>query len=258
MEKTVILVISCDRYADVWKPFFSLFRKNWPDCPYRIFLATNHLDPKEPGVTTIKTGDDATWAIQLLHALDKIDSPYIIMLLEDYFIRSVVSTERVKQLVETGLRLNVHCLRLMPRPSPTLQLEGHPGLGILQKGDLYRVSTQAGLWRVETLRALLRPEQSGWDFESQGMELSSIYSDGFLGVYEPAIDYIQGVVGGRWYPRGLTVCRKAGIEVDLSHRKTMPRLNLIKIFLVYTVISRLKDKIRYFKRRLRATRQKSH
>jgi hypothetical protein len=249
MEQAVIMVVSCDRYSDVWSPFFQLFKRFWPDCPYRIFFVTNNLDPKQPGVTTIRTGDDTTWATQLLSALDRIDSPYVIMLLEDYFIRSAVSTDRVRQLVETGIKMNVHCLRLTPRPAPTRPVPGSSGLGFLQPGDHYRVSTQAALWRVETLRALLRPDQSGWDFEIQGTELSAGFTGGFLGVYRPALDYVQGVVKGKWYPRGLAACRRAGIEVDRSRRPTMTRWSLLKMIWTYTIVSRIKDELRYFIRR---------
>jgi len=251
MEQVVIMVVSCDRYSDVWSPFFKLFKKYWPDCPYRVFFVTNNLDPAEPGVTTIRTGDDTTWATQLLRALDQIKSPYVIMLLDDYFLRSTVPTDKVRRLVETGINMKVHCLRLMPRPAPTRRMPGYPELGILQPGDSYRVSTQAGLWRVETLRALIRPDQSGWEFEAQGTERSAEFKDGFLGVYKPAIDYVQGIVQGKWYFSGLAVCRKSGIDVDKSRRPVMPKWQLLKRIWTYSVIMRLKYELHLFMRRFR-------
>lgn len=36
-----VVVASCDAYADLWEPFFRLFRRYWPDCPYPVYLGSN-------------------------------------------------------------------------------------------------------------------------------------------------------------------------------------------------------------------------
>ena len=35
-----VLVNSCDSYSDAWYPFFTLWKKYWPDCKYPIILNT--------------------------------------------------------------------------------------------------------------------------------------------------------------------------------------------------------------------------
>ena len=40
-DKLAILVLSCDGYTDLWRPFFENFKKKWGDCPYDIYLLTN-------------------------------------------------------------------------------------------------------------------------------------------------------------------------------------------------------------------------
>ena len=43
MEKSVscaVVVCSCDKYSDLWDPYFELFKKFWADCPYPVFLNT--------------------------------------------------------------------------------------------------------------------------------------------------------------------------------------------------------------------------
>ena len=37
-NKFAILIVSCDKYSDLWDPFFKLFFKFWPDCPFNIYL----------------------------------------------------------------------------------------------------------------------------------------------------------------------------------------------------------------------------
>lgn len=35
-----IVVCSCDKYEDLWYPYFEIFKKNWSDCKYPIVLNT--------------------------------------------------------------------------------------------------------------------------------------------------------------------------------------------------------------------------
>lgn len=44
-----IVVSTCDAYRDLWPAFFALFKRYWPDCPYKIVLNTETLDFQWPG-----------------------------------------------------------------------------------------------------------------------------------------------------------------------------------------------------------------
>src|SRR5688572_15493980 len=94
MEKdTAVLILSCDKYADAWMPFFTLFRKYWPSCNFPVYLGTNELDFNFPGVTTIRSGKACDWSNDTKSILDQIPERYVIVLLEDYFLERPVDTE---------------------------------------------------------------------------------------------------------------------------------------------------------------------
>jgi hypothetical protein len=40
-DNLAVIVVSCDLYSDVWKPFFTLFFKYWNDCPFPVYLTSN-------------------------------------------------------------------------------------------------------------------------------------------------------------------------------------------------------------------------
>ncbi len=40
-QQTAVLVVSCDNYSDVWSPFFELYSRFWPDCPFNTYLISN-------------------------------------------------------------------------------------------------------------------------------------------------------------------------------------------------------------------------
>lgn len=56
-----IVVPSCDKYNDLWKPFFLFFNKYWPDSRLPVYLFSNTLDYKQADVAVIKTGPPSNW-----------------------------------------------------------------------------------------------------------------------------------------------------------------------------------------------------
>src|SRR4051812_28550474 len=80
---TAILVISCDRYADLWPHFFGCFFEYWPDCNYRLFLGTNRLRYEDPRVTTICVGEDRDYSSNLTAMLAEINEEWVIVFVED-------------------------------------------------------------------------------------------------------------------------------------------------------------------------------
>ena len=86
MSDISVLVASCDQYSDLWRPFFSLFRRFWADVPYEVYLGSNYLAFNEPGVRTITVGEDKNWSHGLKRMVEKVDSEYIIfMMIHDIF-----------------------------------------------------------------------------------------------------------------------------------------------------------------------------
>lgn len=217
-----LLVISCDKYADVWKPFFHVFRSCWPDCPFPVYLGTNHLTCEEPGVTTINVGDDKDWASGVIRMLAQLDSPYVILFLEDFFFVKPVDTKAILRLVKVAQDHSPACLRLSPLPPPTPLPErlvpGFDDIGIVEKDTPYLIATQPAIWRKEFLLRLLVPGFSAWEFEHLGSTMCEFMDEQVWGPLVPYLVYEQGVEKGRWKPSALSICRNAGASVDFSAR----------------------------------------
>jgi hypothetical protein len=67
-----VLVVSCDAYQDLWKPFFSCFFKFWPDCPFPVYLGANFKKYEDDRVQTILIGQDLDYSTNLLMMLKQI------------------------------------------------------------------------------------------------------------------------------------------------------------------------------------------
>ena len=223
-ELCTILVSSCDAYSDLWEPFFQLYRRYWPDRTFDLALITEAKGFGNPEVRALKMGAGRDWSSMLSDALIHLNTPYVLLTLEDFFLRGPVSNKLVEQLLGQ-MRLNdLQMLRLVPRPGPSIAVPGFSLFGLISREAPYRVSTQASFWDVQTLRHLLVPGERALEFEVNASRLSRS-SGTFASVWRPALPYRHHVVERcKWFPWEARRFSRMDIGVDLSARAIMPPL----------------------------------
>src|SRR3989344_3182549 len=166
----VILVSSCDVFDDLWHPFFKLFFKYWPDCPFPIYLISNFVKYNDRRVHTILLGEDKHWATNMINAFEKINTPYFVYFLEDVPLIRPVDTKRLLRLFDFMKDEGASCLRLYPLPGPDRPYKGKPDIGEIDKNAPYRVSTMAAIWKTQDFKDLIVPGENAWDMEIKGTE----------------------------------------------------------------------------------------
>lgn len=218
------MISSCDAYADAWQPFFVLFNRYWPDCPYPITLVSNHRRFDAPNVRCLTLGEDRGWASNLSAALASVPAKRILYLQEDYFLQSPVDTQKIAGLVDFAAASGAGYIRLCGAPDPDLPHDNEFGLGLLSSHLQFRLSLQAALWDRDTLQRLLVPGENGWQMEIDGSQRSATLDTPFFGTFRrrPLIDYYfyTAILKGKWVPGALRLCRREGVAVDRSHRET--------------------------------------
>ena len=99
MNDVTIIVNSCDKYDDLWYPFFELFRMQWQECEYPIILNTesktySHPNPVAGGIISLqlfKDNKQVDWSTRLIKTLDFVKTDYVLMFLDDEFIQERVN-----------------------------------------------------------------------------------------------------------------------------------------------------------------------
>lgn len=216
-----ILIVSCDKYADLWSPFFSFFEKYWPDCPFPVYLGSNHKVLDHPRVKMLLSGDDPSWAESARRIVDRIHTPYFLMLLEDFFLTRKVDTDLICYLAKSLEELNGAYMRLRPRTPPDIRLENYPLFGEIKRNAPYRVALQAALWRKDVFLDLLHDGETAWDMEISGSKRSNDLEMGFYSTWGDALEYYPTVTFGKWIRNTPSFCRQHGIECDLAYRPVM-------------------------------------
>ncbi len=227
-----VLVASCDKYRDLWTPFFRLFFRYWQDCPFPVYLGSNDATFEDPRVSAIRAGEDLDWSRSFGAMLAQLPHPYVLLLLEDYLLTQPVDTARIVDLCRVMEETGAACLRLYPFPGPDSEWPGHAGIGVIREGARWRLSLQAALWRKDVLEQLLAPGESAWEFEVAGSARTNAAGRPFLSVGRteplPIHYFCTAVWQGAWVRRAVEFCAREGIEVDLRARPVEARRALVR------------------------------
>jgi glycosyltransferase involved in cell wall biosynthesis len=221
VHSCAVLVASSNGYKDLWGPFFNLFHQHWPDCPFPVYLGAQTARADSPGVQTLEAGAGAPWGGSLQSFLNDLDFENVLLLLEDFFLCETVSTAKMLEHLAALRVLGGTVLRLYPNPPPTIGNKEFPALGEQHRLAPFRVSLQASLWNTRALRALLRRDESPWEFELQGTLRSQTQSGGFYCTWKPEFPYRHVVEKGEWFWTAARRYRRANIGCDFSLRGVM-------------------------------------
>ena len=222
-----LLVLSCDAYKDLWPPFFTLFHRYWSDCPFQIFLGTGKSSVAPSNIHILRSSAERDWSQRTIDHLDALDQSYVLVMLEDFFLRRPVPTSDILQCLESARVLAATQLRLIPRPGPTDRLPTESNIGSCAAGSPYRLSTQAAIWDRVQLKNLLRAGESIWEFEHNANIRATQQPDGFFSVKKAVLPY-EGFWGhhviekGKWLPHEKRIFAPLNIGCDFSKRGTLP------------------------------------
>jgi glycosyltransferase involved in cell wall biosynthesis len=215
-----VLVVSSDKYQDLWRPFFSLFRQYWPDCPFPVYLGSQRAAGEFENVRMLQS-TDPTWSGSLRSFLSQLDCLNVLLLLEDFFLSEKVPTEKVLEQLAALRQMGGNVLRLYPNPAPTIKLAAQPGIGEQHRLVPFRVSLQASIWDRNALLSLLRDGESPWEFEINGTIRAQAQPRGFYCTFKKTFPYQHVVEKGEWFWSAANYYRNLKIGCDFNTRPVM-------------------------------------
>lgn len=219
-----ILILSCDKYSDLWNPFFSEFFQKWPDCPYDIYLGSNQKKFKHEKVKTLFSGEDRDWSSSLRNIIKQIPSENILIILEDFFLTKKINSQNFNKYFNYLNKNKFNHCHLFSKPKPDKILKNR--IGVYEKGMPYR-STVLGIWNKKYLEKLLLDGENPWNFEIMGSYRTS-FDDGFYCLPDGIFDFINCIEKGKWFKEAVEYCKENKIEIDLSKREVLKSGNFLK------------------------------
>lgn len=238
-----VLITSCDKYEDAWNPFFTLFHKQWNDCPFPVYLNTETKSYSHKDIDIIclhpmnlidKRGNCISWSERLRQCLLQIDAPYILFSLEDFFLLSSVRTDIVEKcLAYMKQSENVAVVDFYSEPCvEDMVIDEFSSVD--SKYD-YCINTMMALWRKDFLLSILRDE-SPWEFEFRGTYrwrrkkmIILTHRKEYAPVFDYKIkpEYGLGIYQGKWLRGNIKLFEKNGIIVDFDNLGFVDPPNLV-------------------------------
>lgn len=232
-ELCTILVSSCDTYEDLWYPFFYILQREWDELSqYSIVLNTESKSFEYDGLDIkcfhlCQPGKKMHWGERLIQTLYKIDSKYIIFLLDDFFLTGKVDQEIIERCVQYMEKDdNIAVFNFVPvQDNNNVASNNYEGFEKRPQSGKWRLNTQTAVWRRDKLISYIRPHESAWDWEVFGSERSSRYREEFYVSMEDAPRAFQyeskwggAVHRGKWTPYAVELCNRYGLDIDFSAR----------------------------------------
>lgn len=231
LDSFTILVSSCDKYEDLWVPFFSLLKNKWRELPnYEIVLNTESKIFTMDGLNIkcfqlYKKNEKVAWGERLIETLKRINSDYILFLLDDFFIRSEVDDAKIKEclyLFEKDPHASVIYLTPTSGYREDTKIED---FYILKKDATWKLNTQAALWRRKKLIEYIRPHETAWAWEQYGSIRAQRYKENFYIrspflalIFDYEKDWGGAIHRGKWTPYAIELCNKYDFGIDYSIR----------------------------------------
>lgn len=172
MNNLSVLVSSCDKYSHLLPYFSVLFDRYWgPKNVYKKYISTESIVLEHPDYVPILTGDP-NWTNALSKALDHIDTPYVFIILEDFFLIREIPAYTINNALDLMKRLDLDkYVYHYPHVAFEGKLDrtefGERIFRVHQDAD-YTLSLQPSIWKIDFLRKCLLAGESPWQFEING------------------------------------------------------------------------------------------
>ncbi|MGY2133070.1 hypothetical protein ACW9KT_12635 [Hymenobacter sp. HD11105] len=232
-----ILVSSTDSYSDCWIPFFTLFKKYWPNYKGRIFLSTETKDFSFPGldITCTRvarfTGNTNTpHGSRLLEAFKQIDTDIVVYLHEDMFLDHYVPEQTVQRLVDTMLEHQMSYIGLVESGNQgPFHPSVFPDLWEVDHTDNYLFSAMASMWNIRRMARYFRRHENPWQTEFYVNRRVKGTNELFYTINRDIYSYptcaiipfnpVTGIYRGKWHKDAVVDLFTAeGIQIDYSLR----------------------------------------
>lgn len=231
--KMAMLVLSCDKYSDIWDDFFNLKERFWPDCKYPWFIVTESKDYQRDGVSVIKCGHDLNWSGRYRYAINQVNTPLIGVFLEDFLIKSRIDNDRVDSYVDLVYKKGISFINMNNTFGHILNVPDKQyftdHLFHIPQHLRYGIDSAASIWdRNFLLSKLGSGDYSAWQFEvDRCNEAASEEGLGGLILCDDQRSFnvteIPVIIQGMLYPEALAYFEKVvGYKIQ-SNRKIMSK-----------------------------------
>lgn len=195
-----------------------LLQKYWSDCPYEIVLCTQTKKPENCLYDrVIYTDEQMIWGDRLKIALENIETKYVILLAEDFFLKDYVSNREIESCIQQCESEQGGAVRLNPPVPFTVKYDEK--FDLLPENSIYRICLQPTLFQTEYLRRFADHHFSPWQFERKGSLLSREYKEKLFCAKTAVYNCVHAWGNGMWMKEAYQLLQRENIDKRLYEGK---------------------------------------
>ena len=248
LDDLTVLIVGFDGYVDVWNHDIELMNKFWRERP-RTILANSELNPHYENVEVINTGPNSEWSKKVQFALDKINTPYVMLLLEDFFITDYVDNDRLESVMklikEDGIKFYQISVQLIKQNwEKGRPYKNNKDIIIIPSDKKYGINLQAAIWEKKfLLNTVGTGNYNAWEFEVNQLGADNYNRERveFLIDRRNVLNITHTVVQSKYLRSAKKKLAKMGIKIPEEERKQLSKSDDFKYtlkLLMYSVCYR--------------------
>jgi len=172
MNDVTMVFCTCDAYSDLWENFFMLLRKYWPEFDGEIILNTEQQSFQYEGFrisAPLLCSQDVSWSDRLSLSLKKVKTPYVLIMLEDFYLKAPVDHSRfIKTVDYMKANPNAVSITYLREPGIKKYQPDLSGFCLRKQFSLYKMTAHITLYQTDYLRSVLKKCETAWEFEVNG------------------------------------------------------------------------------------------
>lgn len=168
MKNMTMLILSCNKFSDLWDGHIKLLEQNWQDRDIKTLIVTDSPSNKSyPGIEILSAGTEVEWSDRLAFALKHVDTEYVFVTLDDYFLIKKVNDHSIVSLIKMMEKENIDYVRLFPKPERATkeELSGYSNIHKIDNNIPYCVNLYSGIWKKAFLESTCKTSETAWLYE---------------------------------------------------------------------------------------------
>ncbi len=243
MNRCAFLMSSCDKYEDLWDPFFECLDKIGKLGNIPVYLNTEHKKfiPSTKlsfDVITLnqKESHNISWSKRFIQILNNIPQDYVFLVLDDFFVCESIKLDCFKDIIDIMEKdksiasFQLYGTRIRNKSPEDYDNSQQINFHLINENG-WKTHFVPTIWRKSVLLKWLRPWESIWAFEGYGSERARRwkYPEKVYIVNNPPIyDYLwindcSSVINGKWLdePELFKFFNDNNIQIDFAERGKM-------------------------------------
>ena len=237
-----VIVIARDVTIDLVRLTIEFWKRFWPVSKFNRFLCIESdlseeykFFEKEFDQIFITHNKDYNYLQRVEFALERVQTKYVVLLLEDFFLTDNFSDESIDKLIEFAAKSNAGSIQLQRLRRFSKKYDKY--FNIIAPNSLYRIVTSPSLFKYEYIIKFMELKCTPWQFERKATKFSKKFSELCFCTRQSIYPAVHACSEQKWFSGAVRLFRKCSIPEDLwKRRNKYPLLKEFWILLKWYII----------------------